>query len=183
MTRTSWLGSLTGRVFAALLLGFVGGWIAAAYPAPWLTTVVNIIAPIGTLWVNGIRMTVIPLVVSLLITGVASSLDARAVRSLTLRSFATFFGLLGVAAIFGLTVVPSLFAWLHLDPAAIAAVQAMAPAAPASQNAPSFADWLVNIIPANPVKAAADGAMLPLVVFATLFGLALLRVPVEKRRP
>ncbi|MFN8574026.1 MAG: dicarboxylate/amino acid:cation symporter [Gemmatimonadaceae bacterium] len=175
-------GGLTGRVFAALVLGFLGGVLAAAYPSGLLTTAVRVIEPVGTLWVNAIRMTVIPLVVSLLITGVASSLDARAVRSLTGRSFVTFFSLLLVAAVFGLVVVPGLFAWLSLDPAAVAALRASSGAtAAAPSSVPTFTDWLVNIVPTNPIKAAADGAMLPLVVFAIAFGVALLQVPAERR--
>ncbi len=175
-------GGLTGRVFAALLLGFLGGLLAAAYPGGVWSTIVKVIEPIGTLWVNAIRMTVIPLVVSLLVTGVASSLDARAVRSLTGRSFLTFFSLLLVAAVSGLVVVPGLFAWLPLDPAAVAALRASSGATAASpQSVPTFTDWLVNIVPTNPIKAATDGAMLPLVVFATAFGVALLQVPIERR--
>jgi Na+/H+-dicarboxylate symporter len=37
---------------------------------------------------------------------------------------------------------------------------------------PGFAQWLIDLVPNNPVKAAADGAMLPLIVFAVAFGLA-----------
>ena len=48
---------------------------------------------------------------------------------------------------------------------------------------PTFASWLVSLVPANPIRAAADGAMLPLVVFALLFGLALGRVAPAARTP
>lgn len=176
--------SLTTKVFVALVLGLIGGWIVSAYPTPWLVTVVNVIEPLGTLWVNAIRMTVVPLVVSLLITGVASSADARAVRSVGARAFLTFFGLLTLTAIVGLTLVPVLFTWLHIDPATSAQLRASVGAAsvsPAGQAVPGFKDWLVSVVPTNPVKAASDGTMLPLVVFTLLFALALLKIAADRR--
>ncbi|MEP7345099.1 MAG: cation:dicarboxylase symporter family transporter, partial [Gemmatimonadaceae bacterium] len=174
--------SLTTRVFAALVLGLLGGLLVAAYPSPVLTTVVAVIEPVGTLWVNAIRMTVVPLVVSLLITGVASSADARVVRSLGGHAFATFFGLLFLTAIVGLAIVPPLFTWLNIDPATSASLRASAGSAPAgAQAVPGFKDWLVSVVPTNPVKAAADGTMLPLVVFTLAFGLALLKIATDRR--
>ncbi len=174
--------SLTARVFAALILGLLGGLVIAAYPSPATSALVAIIEPVGTLWVNAIRMTVVPLVVSLLITGVASSADARAVRSVGARAFATFLGLLSLSAIVGLTLVPLLFTWLQIDPATSAALRASAGSvSDAGQVVPGFKDWLVGVVPTNPVKAAADGTMLPLVVFTLAFGLALLRIAADRR--
>ena len=46
---------------------------------------------------------------------------------------------------------------------------------------PSIADWLVSLVPVNPIAAAANGAMLPLVVFTIAFGLALGRVATATR--
>src|SRR5262249_34059300 len=85
----------------------VGSAIAASGSAPLLRAA-DAIAPIGTLWVNAIRMTVIPLVVSLIITGVASATDLRAVGRMGGRTLLVFFLLLvGVAAVV-MPFVPSL---------------------------------------------------------------------------
>jgi Na+/H+-dicarboxylate symporter len=46
---------------------------------------------------------------------------------------------------------------------------------------PTFAQWLPELAPSNPIKAAADGAMLPLIVFTLGFGIALTRVPSDRR--
>jgi Na+/H+-dicarboxylate symporter len=54
--------SLTSRVLIALAAGVAAGLVVRAYPATSLPTLVAVIEPIGTLWVNVIRMTVIPLV-------------------------------------------------------------------------------------------------------------------------
>ncbi|MGH7542223.1 MAG: dicarboxylate/amino acid:cation symporter, partial [Gemmatimonadota bacterium] len=48
---------------------------------------------------------------------------------------------------------------------------------------PPFRDWITGLVPANPIEAAARGAILPLVVFSVIFALALTRLPVEGRRP
>ncbi|MBV6521643.1 MAG: Proton/glutamate-aspartate symporter [Gemmatimonadaceae bacterium] len=174
--------SLAARVFIALVLGLLAGMLVAAFPVPALTRTVAVLDPVGTLWVNAIRMTVVPLVVSLLITGVASSADARVVRDVGIRAFAAFVGLLLLAAVVGLTLVPLLFKWLHVDPATAAALRSgTVSAADAAARVQGFREWLVGIVPANPVRAAADGAMLPLVVFALAFGLALIRIANDRR--
>jgi proton glutamate symport protein len=172
--------SATMRVFAALVLGLIAGAVVLAHPAPALLTIVHLVEPIGTLWINAIRMTVVPLVVSLLIAGVASTGSMRTVRAIGLRSAAAFVGLLAVSATIGLIAVPWLFAGLQVDGTAIAALRGTAPAA-APATAPTFGEWVAGIVPANPIRAAADGALLPLVVFTLAFALALLTVRSESR--
>ena len=174
--------SLTIRVLVALVLGLAAGLVILAHPTPWLLKFVAVVEPVGTLWVNAIRMTVIPLVVSLLITGVASCSDMSAVRRIGGRTLAAFLGLMVLVAAASLVIVPPLFAWLHMDPATIANLRgASGAAATAAPAIPSFSDWLLSVVPTNPFKAASDGAMLPLVVFTLAFALALLKVTSERR--
>jgi Na+/H+-dicarboxylate symporter len=86
---------------------------------------------------------------------------------------------LGVLAAF---VVPAIFSYLVIDPGAAQSIRAEA--APTQRpELPSFASWLVSLVPTNPMKAAADGAMLPLVVFTLAFGLALGRLAEDVRKP
>jgi Na+/H+-dicarboxylate symporter len=172
--------SATTRVLAALVLGLLAGAAVLAQPSPALRMVVRIVEPIGTLWVNAIRMTVVPLVVSLLITGVASSGSIATIRTLGVRAAAAFIGLLAVSATIGVIAVPWLFAGLQVDRATMALLPGTppGPAAPAS----GFAEWVSGIVPANPIRAAAEGALLPLVVFTLAFALALLTVRAESRR-
>jgi len=87
-----------------------------------LLKLVNVVEPIGTLWVNAIRMTVVPLVVSLLITGVASSSNISAVRGIGWRALASFLGLLVFCAVTALLIVPPLFSWFHVDQSTIASL-------------------------------------------------------------
>jgi Na+/H+-dicarboxylate symporter len=172
--------SATTRVLAALVLGLLAGALVLAHPAPALLMFVRIVEPIGTLWINAIRMTVVPLVVSLLITGVASSGSIGTIRTLGVRAASTFVGLLAVSAAIGVIVVPWLFTGLHVDGATMASLRRAG--APPAATASGFAEWVTSIVPANPIRAAADGALLPLVVFTLAFALALLTVRAENRR-
>ena len=65
------------RVFVALVAGIIGGVVVAVIGRPAMIAAVGAVEPIGTLWVNGIRMTVIPLVVSLLISGIGSGSPSK----------------------------------------------------------------------------------------------------------
>ena len=174
--------SLTIRVLIALVAGLVAGLLIDPSRSPVLAGLVTAADTIGTIWVNAIRMTVVPLVVSLLITGVASAADPRVIRTVGLRAFGTFIGLLLFSATFALLVIPSLFTWLRIDPATSSALrESAATSTVATGQVPMFTDFLTSIIPVNPVKAAADGAMLPLVVFSLAFALALLALPEGSR--
>ena len=173
--------SLTTRVFVALVLGLVAGLVVLAHPTPALLKLVSWVEPIGTLWVNAIRMTVVPLVVSLLITGVASCSNMQVVRGIGWRALLSFLGLLILVAALGLLIVPPLFAWFRMDPATIATLRGNAGGGVATAHIPGFDEWVVSVVPTNPVKAASDGAMLPLVVFTLAFALALLKVTANRR--
>lgn len=179
--------SLTARVLIGLGAGLGAGLALGAFREPALLAVVPVIEPVGTLWVNAIRMTVIPLVVSLLIVGVASASDMRAVGRIGGRAVMLFVLLLAAAAALALVVVPPLLAWLRIDPAASAALresaagtEAAVPEAMARVQSP--VEWILGLVPTNPVAAAADGAILPLIVFTLAFALAASRTPAEVRR-
>lgn len=173
--------SLTARVLIALVVGTAAGLAIRAYPTPAALAIVGFLEPVGTIWVNAIRMTIVPLVVSLLITGVASSNDMRAVRAIGVRTLLTFVVFLVMCGVFGLIVVPPMFTWLHVDAATVASLRGLTSALPPPTNLPGLSDWIISIVPTNPIKAAADGALLPLVVFALAFALGLLSISAERR--
>src|SRR5262252_1117291 len=87
------------RVLAALGAGVAGGTAIAASGNASLLRAADLIAPVGGLWVNAIRMTVIPLVVSLLITAVASASDVKSIGRLGGRTVLVFVLLLAGTAI------------------------------------------------------------------------------------
>ncbi len=169
------------RVVVALAAGLAGGAAIAASGSARLVHVADAIAPIGTLWVNAIRMTVIPLVVSLLITGIASAADLRAIGRIGTRTLLVFVALLGGVALLVVPLAPSLFAALPFEsggrPPLPAGAAEAARGLGAAGGAPGFGAWLTSLMPTNPVAAAANDAMLPLIVFTVLLALAIARSP------
>ncbi|MDQ3698839.1 MAG: dicarboxylate/amino acid:cation symporter, partial [Gemmatimonadota bacterium] len=178
--------SPAARMLVALVAGLAAGTAVAVWPHPMARTVIATIEPVGTIWVNGIRMTVIPLVVALLVTGIAAAMDVRAVGRLGGRALLLFVAALSGAALLSGLIAPPLMAGLAVDPAAVASLRASAAASAGGtvqvvRTMPTFGEWLVTTIPTNPVRAAADGAMLPLVVFAVALGIAITRISAERR--
>lgn len=170
------------RVAAALLLGLLAAFASSAAPEAWRQIAARLLEPVGTLWVNAIRMTVLPLIVALLVVGTASASDTRRVGRLGLRAVTTFYSILAAVAALIALVAPPLFAGLRLDPTRVAALRASAAGGGAqTPQIPSFRDWLVSLVPANPIGAAAEGTMLPLIVFVVAFGFAMTRVDAHQR--
>lgn len=132
---------------------------------------------LGKLWINAILMTIVPLVVSKLFVSIAGHGDARAIGRAGWRACGLFLLLLGTGAVLAALLTPVLFASLPIDPATSAALRARVAASPVGAGtAPSFAQWLLGLVPTNPIRAAAEGSMLPLIVFSVLFALAATRV-------
>lgn len=168
--------SLTVRILLALVLGFAVGVAIVFFGLPKDHVTIATAEVIGGLWLDALRMTVIPLVFSLVVTGVATTAGMAAAGSVTRLSLALFFSvMLAMAAFVGL-----LLPWLlDLWPAPAASAEALRHSLGSVQKAtdyPGVGALLRGFIPTNVVSAAASGAMLPLVFFALVFGFALTKV-------
>lgn len=147
---------------------------------------IALIEPIGTLFVNAIRMTVIPLVVSSLVVGIATSGGGNIVARIGGRGLIVFILILIASGLVGALVGPPILSRLTLDPAAVASVRASAggTVGDLASNASSIqgpAQWFIALVPSNAFRAAVDGAMLPLIVFSLFLGLALLKIEEDLR--
>jgi Na+/H+-dicarboxylate symporter len=172
------------RVVIALILGLALGAGAAAWGNGTLVSVSLAIEPLGTLWVNAIRMTVIPLVAALVITAVAYQTDLRRTGRLGGLALAVFVGLLIAGGLFAALVAPISFARLTLAPDVVERVRAgAASSTAAAEQMPSIVQRILDMVPVNPIKAAAEGALLPLVVFTFIFAAALTRLEPGRREP
>ena len=175
----------SARVLIALVTALVLGVAIAASGNATLLRAADAVAPIGTLWVNAIRMTVIPLIVSLLITGVASTSDSKAIGRLGGRALLVFGLLLVATALVVVPILPAVFALLPRSQGAQPTLPAGAAEAAgqvaASGQAQGLGAWIVSLVPANPIAAAATGAIVPLIVFSLLLGLAVAHSPSESR--
>ncbi len=173
--------SLATSSLLALVLGLAGGFLAQWLHSAPLLAVASWAKPIGTVWIDAIRMTVIPIVLTSLILAIAGGSDGRAVGRLGVLSAAVFVALLLLGGIVTALVVPPI---LHAFPPgslSLGGARTPAPTAVTSGEV-SFVDWLVGSVPVNPFKAAADGDLLPLLVFTVPFALALTRIAPDSRR-
>ena len=171
----------TVRILLALAAGLTVGAAMAGHPA--IEKIIAVADPVGGLWLDALRMTIVPLVFSLLVVGVSAAAGTAAAGGTAARALGLFGVLLTASALFSaLAVSGVLAAW----PAPQAAVAGLRDAAGhSSQKVPDFPTmgaWLRAFIPTNPIEAAAETNMAPLVVFALLFGLALTRIRAELRR-
>ncbi|MGH7461468.1 MAG: dicarboxylate/amino acid:cation symporter [Longimicrobiales bacterium] len=178
--------TLTTRVLIGLAVGLALGIVISASASPALQVVPAVLEPIGTIWVNALRMIVLPLVISAILIGVTSLPDVRTIGRIGGRAFVLFFLVLVVAASFAAVVAPPVFSLLPIDPATAEGLRSGAAAASgeAVQSAgriTGFRQWLIDLVPVNPIKAAADGAMLPLILFSIVFGLGLSKASGENR--
>lgn len=166
----------------ALVLGVVVGAGVQASQNEALIGTANVIEGLGTLWLNALRMTVIPLIVSLLITGIASVADAASTGKMAGRAVLAFAVMLVAATLYGVLLMPLLLAIWPVDREVAEAFVASAGGA-GVPDAPPFSEWLASLAPSNVVAAAASDAILPLVIFAIIFGFALTRLPAAQREP
>lgn len=177
------LKSLSVQVLIALALGVAVGAAAAAYGGGSATGVVEGVEALGGLWLNALRMTVVPLIFAVLVSGIAQVSDAAATGRLAVRAVVWFLVLLLLSAVTSVLLVNGVLAAWPVSEAASAALRAgaQAPAADIA-TAPDFVAWVKSLAPSNPIKAAAEDAILPVVVFAIFVGFAITRLPGGKGR-
>jgi Na+/H+-dicarboxylate symporter len=172
-------------VLIGLVAGFLLGLLLAGSTSPIASGIVALLAPIGTIFINLIRMTVIPLVASMLVASVGSLAASGALGRAGVRALAMSVAFVAVAALVTVAIAAPVLERIHVDQSAAMALRgpapAPSPAAAAQQGGTPVAQWFIDLVPQNVVKAAADGAMLPVIVFAILFGLALARVADDRR--
>ncbi len=168
------------RILIGLVLGLALGIGAAAIG--WADALLPVSSPIGHVWLNALKMTIIPLVMALLVTGVAATAEAASAGRIAARSIVTFVAFLWCFSALAALVVPALLDLWPLAPDAAEGLRsALAAAKPVGEVAP-FSEFLVAIVPTNAIAAAANDAFLPFIVFTLVFAFALMRLPAEQRQ-
>jgi Na+/H+-dicarboxylate symporter len=175
--------SLGNRALLGLAAGLAIGVAAAASAHPTALAIGSAVELVGSLWINAILMTIVPLVVSKLIVSVAGNADTGTLGRAGWRSGVLFVVLLTVSAVVTALVMPGLFARLPIDPSASASLRAGLSGGSATATSPTMTQWMLALIPTNPIRSAADGAMVPLVVFSVAFALGATRTPDALRLP
>jgi Na+/H+-dicarboxylate symporter len=169
------------RILLALAVGLALG-IAAAAASPELAAgAANVADPVGNLWLNGLRMTIVPLLVALLVTGIAQTAEAAKAGKIAARTLAWIIALMTLSALAGAILTPLFLSIAPMPEASAAALRnALTTTSPVGE-VPPFADFLRSIIPTNPIAAAASDAILPLIIFTGVFAFAVTRLPLESR--
>jgi len=173
------------RVLFALGLALAGGMAIGISGSAPLLRAADMLTPVGVLWVNAIRMTVIPLMVSLLITGVAAATEVKSAGRIGARTLLVFVLLLAGMAVVIMPCSLAVFRLLPPHGAAVpplpaGAIEAAGQIASGGQ-AQTFSSWLMSLLPTNPIAAAATGAMMPLILFTLLLALAIAHGPAPAR--
>ena len=150
------------RVLGAFVLGALVGWLLGERAGPWLQ-------PLGTLYVTLIKMIATPLVFFAVINAVARLHGQKSIAALGGRTFAWFAGTAVLAVCVGLGVA------LLLDPGAgvsgLVAAESYVP-----KQVPTPVQVLLDVVPANPFAALADGRILQVIFFAGLIGVSLVKL-------
>ena len=180
--------SLSTRVLIALVLGVAAGLVLNVTSPAAASAAVAIVEPLGTLFVNAIRVTVIPLVLGSLVVGIATAGGGAVVRRIGGRGIVIFVVLLVASGVLAAVVAPPVLARVTFDAASVARVRSATASSGSSAAAGAGAiqgpgEWLVSLVPPNAVSAAVDGAMLPLITFGFLLGAALTALTAEQREP
>ncbi|NLY21377.1 MAG: dicarboxylate/amino acid:cation symporter [Tissierellia bacterium] len=158
--------SLSIKILIGLILGVVVGYILQTTGNEDIAN--NYIKPIGTLFLNLIKLIIVPLVFSSLIVGVGGLGDVTKIGRIGGKTFVYFLMTTCIAIIIGLVLanfgnVGGGFVLEGIEDLAYAA-----------KEAPGFIDTLINIIPSNPLQAMVNGDMLQIIAFAIILGAGLL---------
>jgi proton glutamate symport protein len=173
--KSAWI-ILSALIIAMMLgLGMVEFWPRAAQ----LT--LPVVEPVGILWLNALKMTIVPLVVALLITGITAAADAARAGKLAAISLGIFVLCIILSGVMSLIVTPFLLSAFPLSASVADALRSGLGGSSAAAVSPSFADFVLALIPTNPIAAAAETSILPLIVFTTAFAFAITRLAPQQR--
>lgn len=173
--------SQSSRILLALALGLALGIALAAFAPGAAPDVVAVARPIGSAWLNGLQMTVMPLVFALLVTGVAAAAEAARAGRVAATTIVAVLAVLAFSAVVAALLTPLLLDLFPLPAQSALALRkalgALGPTAPV----PALGEFLAGIVPSNVLAAASANSFLSLIVFALVFAFALTRIAPEGR--
>ena len=164
-----------GWTFAALLAGLALG--AALSGGPAHGPALAVAGPVGTIWLRALQMTIVPLVASLLVIGIAQMVATARAGPVARRTLFGFFAILAAGTVFAAFAMPALLEAFPIPGRAAAALAAEG----AAQPVPGLGAFFESLVSDNVIAAAAETAMLPLVVFFVAFGVAITRLAEPQR--
>ncbi|MDP4872545.1 MAG: dicarboxylate/amino acid:cation symporter [Sphingorhabdus sp.] len=169
------------RILLALFIGLALGVIAAAQAPVIGVQIAYWLDIVGSLWLNGLRMTVVPLVVALLVTGIVKSAEAARAGPMAARTVFWVVCLMIISAVLGAVLTPALLSLWPMPAESAAALRAALTTVPAVAEQPPLRDFIVALVPTNPISSAANDSILPLLIFTLVFAFAVTRLAQEPR--
>src|SRR3569623_1837529 len=170
------------RILTALVAGLVLGIVLAKW-APgaggWLLAFTK---PLGGAWLHGLQMVIVPLVVALLVIGIAASAEAARAGRSAVRALIAFVVILWVNTIMSAIITPLLLNLFPLRADWAAALRASLSSAKPAGQVPGLGQFFDSIVPTNIIAAASSDAFLSLTVFAMVFAFAITRLPTPSRK-
>jgi dicarboxylate/amino acid:cation (Na+ or H+) symporter, DAACS family len=178
------------KIVLGLILGAVAGLASysLAGAAPWVGWIRdNLAQPVGQIFLRLLIMTVVPLVFCSLALGVAGLGDIRRIGRVGGRAIGYFLISTALSVGLGLVLVNVVHPGAGLDVAVreqlMNTYRTQAQGIQAGMTIKPGVDMIVNIVPRNPIKAAADLDMLGIIFFSVMVGAALTLIPEEKAKP
>ncbi len=170
------------RILLSLIAGLIIGAVLAQVSPATALTAADWVQPLGQAWLNALQMTIVPLVVALLITGVTATAEAAQAGRLAGRAIALYVVVLFLSALAAAVLTPLFLKIWPLPQELAASLRAALAGAEKIGPVPPLGEFFAAIIPANIVKAAAENAFLSLIIFSLIFAFAITRVGEEARK-
>jgi Na+/H+-dicarboxylate symporter len=164
--------NLSVQILVALILSVCAGLVIGPEGLPFVN---KWIAPIGTIFINFIKMMIVPVVTCSLIVGVTSlGGDSKKLGRISAKTICLYLITTAIAIVLGFAVAGIIQPGVGLDIAG--------KVAPKVKEAPTFMQVLVDMVPTNPIDAMAKGRILPVIIFALLVGIGITQLDEKRSR-
>lgn len=165
--------NLSVKILVALILSVIAGLAAGPDSLPFIDMW---IAPVGTIFINLIKMMIVPVVFCSLIVGVTSlGGDSKKLGRISVKTIVLYLLTTAIAIVIGLAVAGVIHPGVGLEIAG--------KAAPKVKEAPTLMQVLVNMVPVNPIASMAKAEILPVIIFALFVGVGITQVGGERTNP
>lgn len=165
-------------------MGLALGTVGHRAGLPLFDQLAKVVEPLGALWLAALQLALLPLIVSQLLSSIvgSSAEPGASVGKLGLRAILLFVVMLALAGILTAIITPPLLSFYRVDPTMVQSLAGMGKIANVPAVEAASGDWSKRL-PTNLVESARKGEILPILIFAALFGAAVNRLRDEHRRP